>query len=104
MLCGAAVGVTADMNERIEALLNVAVDVVCIDTAHGHSLGVLKAIKKAKQTFKHLDIIGGNVATEAGAKALINAGVDGVKVGRPRFYLYYADSGRCRRSASNGYL
>jgi len=81
LLCGAAVGVTNDMNERIEALLNVAVDVVCIDTAHGHSLGVLKAIKKAKQTFKHLDIIGGNVATEAGAKALIDAGVDGVKVG-----------------------
>jgi IMP dehydrogenase len=81
LLCGAAVGVTADMHERIEALAHVSVDVVCIDTAHGHSLGVLKAIKKAKQAFKHLDIVGGNVATEAGAKALIDAGVDGVKVG-----------------------
>jgi IMP dehydrogenase len=81
LLCGAAVGVTADMFQRIEALAAVAVDVVCIDTAHGHSRGVLQAIKKAKQTFKHLDIVGGNVATEAGAKALIDAGVDGVKVG-----------------------
>ena len=81
LLCGAAVGVTADMFERIEALTHVSVDVVCIDTAHGHSRGVLQAIKKAKQTFKHLDIVGGNVATEAGAKALIDAGVDGVKVG-----------------------
>lgn len=81
LLCGAAVGVTADMLQRIEALAAVGVDVVCIDTAHGHSRGVLQSIKKAKQTFKHLDIVGGNVATEAGAKALIDAGVDGVKVG-----------------------
>ncbi len=81
LLCGAAVGVTADMIERIEALVAVGVDVVCIDTAHGHSKGVLQAVKKAKQTFKNLDIVGGNVATEAGAKALIDAGVDGVKVG-----------------------
>lgn len=81
LLCGAAVGVTADMLDRIEALYAVGVDVVCIDTAHGHSRGVLHSIKKAKQTFKNLDIVGGNVATEAGAKALIDAGVDGVKVG-----------------------
>jgi len=81
LLCGAAVGVTADMLDRIDALANVGVDVVCIDTAHGHSRGVLQSIKKAKQTFKHLDIVGGNVATGAGAKALIDAGVDGVKVG-----------------------
>lgn len=81
LLCGAAVGVTGDMIERIEALVAVGVDVVCIDTAHGHSRGVLLAVKKAKQTFKNLDIVGGNVATEEGAKALIDAGVDGVKVG-----------------------
>jgi len=81
LLCGAAVGVTGDMHERIEALVAVGVDVVCVDTAHGHSRGVLQSIKKAKQAFKNLDIIGGNVATEAGAKALIDAGVDGVKVG-----------------------
>lgn len=81
LLCGAAVGVTADMMERMEALVHVGVDVVCVDTAHGHSKGVLTSIKKAKQTFKNLEIVGGNVATEAGAKALIEAGVDGVKVG-----------------------
>ena len=81
LLCGAAVGVTADMHDRIDALVAVGVDVVCIDTAHGHSKGVLTAVKKAKQAYKALDIIGGNVATAEGAKALIAAGVDGVKVG-----------------------
>ncbi len=81
LLCGAAVGVTGDMLNRIEALVAVGVDVVCIDTAHGHSAGVLKAVKKAKQTFKHLDIVGGNVATGKGTQALIEAGADGVKVG-----------------------
>ena len=81
LLCGAAVGVTADMHDRIDALVAVGVDVVCIDTAHGHSKGVLMAVKKAKQAYKTLDIIGGNVATAEGAKALIAAGVDGVKVG-----------------------
>lgn len=81
LLCGAAVGVTSDMFERIEALAHVAVDVICIDTAHGHSRGVLQAIKKVKQTFRHLDVIGGNVGTEEGARALMDAGVDGVKVG-----------------------
>lgn len=81
LLCGAAVGVTDDMLERIEALVHVGVDVVTIDTAHGHSKGVLQAVKKVKQTFKTIDIIAGNIATEAGAKALIDAGVDAVKVG-----------------------
>ncbi len=81
LLCGAAVGVTPDMLQRIEALVAVGVDAVVIDTAHGHSAGVLKAVKGAKQTFKNLEIIAGNIATEAGAKALIDAGVDAVKVG-----------------------
>ena len=81
LLCGAAVGVTADMLERIEALVAVGVDLVCVDTAHGHSKGVLQAIKKVKLTFKNLDLVGGNVATAAGAEALISAGVDAVKVG-----------------------
>ena len=81
LLCGAAVGVTADVLERIEALVHVGVDVVTVDTAHGHSRGVLQAIKEVRMTFKNLEIIGGNIATEAGAKALIDAGVDGVKVG-----------------------
>ncbi len=77
----AAVGVTPDMMQRIEALVSAGVDFICIDTAHGHSHGVLDTIKKAKQTFKQLDIVGGNVATGAGAKALADVGVDAVKVG-----------------------
>jgi IMP dehydrogenase len=81
LMVGAAVGVTGDMFERIEALLNVGVDVICIDTAHGHSAGVLKSVEKAKKTFKDLQMIAGNVATKEGAQALIDAGVDGVKVG-----------------------
>jgi IMP dehydrogenase len=81
LLVGAAVGVTADMLERVDALVKAGVDVVCIDTAHGHSLGVLNAVKQAKITFPDLQIIGGNVATGDGAKALVDAGVDGVKVG-----------------------
>jgi IMP dehydrogenase len=69
------------MLERVDALVKAGVDVVCIDTAHGHSLGVLNAVKQAKKAFPELQIIGGNVATGDGAKALVDAGVDGVKVG-----------------------
>lgn len=77
----AAVGVTSDMIERIQALVDVDVDFVCIDTAHGHSKGVLDAVKLAKKTFPNLDIVGGNIATGEAAKALVEAGVDGIKVG-----------------------
>ena len=78
---GAAVGVTPDVLERIEALLSVEVDVVAIDTAHGHSKGVIDQIKKVKQTFSDAEIIAGNIATGAAAMALYEAGVDGIKVG-----------------------
>lgn len=81
LMVGAAVGVTGDMFDRIEALLNVGVDVIGVDTAHGHSAGVLKSVEKAKKTFKDLQIMAGNVATKEGAQALIYAGVDAVKVG-----------------------
>ncbi len=81
LVVGAAVGVTRDMHERIEALVHVNVDVICIDTAHGHSKGVLDSIKMARQKFPNLQIIGGNVATAKGAMALVDAGVNGVKVG-----------------------
>lgn len=81
LVVGAAVGVTHDMLERIAALVKVSVDVVCIDTAHGHSKGVLDAVRLAKKHYPNLDIVGGNVATGAGALALVEAGVDGVKVG-----------------------
>ena len=81
LVAGAAVGVTNDILQRVDALVKVGVDVICIDTAHGHSQGVLDAIKLVKSQYKDLQIIGGNVATAEGAKALVAAGVDGVKVG-----------------------
>ncbi|MCX6187580.1 MAG: IMP dehydrogenase [Bacteroidetes bacterium] len=81
LIVGAAVGVTADTEERIAALVKAGVDVVIIDTAHGHSKGVLGEVKRMKSIFNNLDIIAGNVATGEGAKALLDAGVDGVKVG-----------------------
>jgi IMP dehydrogenase len=81
LLVGAAVGIGKDTHERVSALVDVNVDVICVDTAHGHSIYVLDAIKALRQKFPHLQIIGGNVATAAGAKALADAGVNGVKVG-----------------------
>ena len=81
LVVGAAVGVTTDMLDRVEALVKVGVDVICVDTAHGHSEGVLKAISLVKDTYPDLQVIGGNVATGDGARALVDAGVDGVKVG-----------------------
>ncbi len=81
LLVGAAVGVSRDTFQRIEALMAVAVDVVCVDTAHGHSKGVLDTIRELRKTFPDLQIVGGNVATGEGAKALVDAGVDAVKVG-----------------------
>lgn len=82
LVVGAAVGVTHDMMERVAALKAVGVDVVCVDTAHGHSIGVLSAVKKLKEKYgDDLQVVGGNVATGEGAKALADAGADGVKVG-----------------------
>ncbi len=77
---GAAVGII-DREPRIEALLTAGADVICIDTSHGHSAGVLNAIKATKKTFPKCELIAGNVATGEGALALIDAGVDAVKVG-----------------------
>jgi IMP dehydrogenase len=78
---GAAVGVTPDMFERIAALKHAGVDVITIDTAHGHSKGVMDAVRETKRQFPDLEVIAGNVATAEGAKALADAGADGVKVG-----------------------
>jgi IMP dehydrogenase len=78
---GAAVGVTKDTLERIEALVKSDVDAIVIDTAHGHSLRVIEILKKAKKKFSSLDIIVGNIATAEAALALVKAGADGVKVG-----------------------
>ncbi|MFM8373850.1 MAG: IMP dehydrogenase [Bacteroidota bacterium] len=81
LVVGAAVGVTYDTEERVAALMAVGVDMICVDTAHGHSRGVLDTIRALKLKFPGLDIVGGNVATGAGAKALVDAGADGIKVG-----------------------
>lgn len=78
---GAAVGVTPDTLERVEALYKAGVDVIAIDTAHGHSLGVINKLKEVKAAFPDLQVIAGNVATGDAALALANAGADGVKVG-----------------------
>jgi IMP dehydrogenase len=78
---GAAVGVTADMLDRIAALKAAGVDLVSIDTAHGHSKGVIEAAKSVKNAFPELDLIVGNVATGEAAKALVEAGADAIKVG-----------------------
>ncbi|NMA82701.1 MAG: IMP dehydrogenase [Epulopiscium sp.] len=81
LLVGAAVGVTVDVLERVTHLVNAKVDVIVIDTAHGHSQGVLDTVKRVKEAFPELQIIAGNVATAAATIALIEAGADGVKVG-----------------------
>lgn len=81
LLVGAAVGVTNDMVERVEALVASKVDVVVIDTAHGHSQGVINAVQKIKSRFTGLQVIAGNVATAGATKELIEAGADAVKVG-----------------------
>ena len=78
---GAAVGVTTDTLERVAALVEAGVDVISIDTAHGHSQGVLDAVKRIKTKFPALELIAGNIATAEGAKALADAGADAVKVG-----------------------
>lgn len=78
---GAAVGVGPDNDERVELLVAAGVDVVVVDTAHGHSQGVLDRVKWVKRRFPQVEVIGGNIATADAAKALMDAGADGVKVG-----------------------
>ncbi|MES9905264.1 MAG: IMP dehydrogenase [Sedimenticola sp.] len=78
---GAAVGVGAGTEERVEALANAGVDVVVVDTAHGHSQGVLDRVAWVKKNYPQIQVIGGNIATAAAARALADAGADGVKVG-----------------------
>jgi IMP dehydrogenase len=81
LLCGAAVGVGDDREARVAALLKAGVDVIAIDTAHGHSRGVIDAVRATRADFKHVEIVAGNVATAEAAEALCRAGVDAVKVG-----------------------
>ncbi|MBK6600608.1 MAG: IMP dehydrogenase [Betaproteobacteria bacterium] len=81
LLVGAAISVAADNEERAELLVAAGVDVIVVDTAHGHSQGVLDRVTWVKKRFPQVQVIGGNIATAAGAKALVDAGADGVKVG-----------------------
>ncbi len=81
LLCGAALGITADILERCEALVKAKVDVVVLDSAHGHSENVLRSVRMVKEAYPDLQVVAGNVATAEATKALIEAGVDCVKVG-----------------------
>ena len=81
LLCGAAVGITANMMDRIDALVKSHVDVIVVDSAHGHSLNILNAVKKIKAAYPDLQVIAGNVATGEATRSLIEAGADAVKVG-----------------------
>ena len=78
---GASVGTSADTDERVDALVSAGVDVLVVDTAHGHSLNVLNRVRWIKENFPSVDVIGGNIATADAARALADAGADGVKVG-----------------------
>ena len=81
LLCGAAVGITANVLERVEALVNAKVDVIVLDSAHGHSANVIRCVKMIKEAYPEVQVIAGNVATGDATRALIEAGVDAVKVG-----------------------
>lgn len=81
LLCGAAVGITANMMDRIDALVKSHVDVIVVDSAHGHSLNILNAVRKIKAAYPDLQVIAGNVATGEATRSLIEAGADAVKVG-----------------------
>ena len=81
LLCGAGVGITANMMYRVDALVKAHVDVIVVDSAHGHSKNILEAVKNIKKTYPDLQVIAGNVATGEAVKALIEAGADAVKIG-----------------------
>jgi len=81
LLVGAGAGITNDLLDRVSALKNVGADVIALDSAHGHSKGVINALKDIKKNFKGIEVIAGNVGTAAGAKALADAGADAIKVG-----------------------
>ncbi|GMA50731.1 inosine-5'-monophosphate dehydrogenase [Alicyclobacillus contaminans] len=81
LLVGAAVSTSADMHDRVEALVSAGADVIVVDTAHGHSLGVIRLVKEVRQKYPDIQLIAGNVATGEGTEALIEAGVNAVKVG-----------------------
>ncbi len=104
LLCGAGVGVTRDTMDRVAALVAAKVDIIAIDTAHGHSAGVIETLRQVKRAYPDLPVIAGNVATYEATRDLIAAGADVVKVGiGPALHLHYArDIGRGRAAADGG--
>ena len=78
---GGAVGVAKDLQERCEKLVEAGVDILCVDSSHGHSIGVIETVKKIREKYQDIPIMAGNVATPEGARALINAGADSIKIG-----------------------
>ena len=101
----AAIGVTADTMDRIDELVKAQVDALSIDTAHGHSKGVVELLKKAKKKYPNIEFIAGNIATGEAAKALVKAGADAVKSrNRTRFYLYYQNHCRSRCPSTFCYI
>ncbi len=101
---GAAVGVGDGNEERVELLVRAGVDAIVVDTAHGHSAGVIERVRWVKKHYPQVDVIGGNIATGAAALALVEAGADAVKVGiGPGFDLHHAHRHRRRRAADHGH-
>ena len=105
LICGAAIGATKDVLDRVAALVESQVDVVVLDSAHGHNSNVVQSVAKVKKAYPNLPLIAGNIATAEAAKALIDAGADAIKVGiGPGFYLYNKNCCRYRCSADYRYL
>ena len=102
LLCGAAVGITSNVMARVDALVKARVDVIVIDSAHGHSANIFKTLREIKAKYPDLQVIAGNVATGEATRDLIEAGADGVKVGiLNRIYLYHPCCGRYRCSSDH---
>jgi IMP dehydrogenase len=95
LLAGAAVGVTRDMMERVAALIKVKVDVIVLDSAHGHSKNIMDGVKRIKDAYPEIQVICGNVATAEGTRDLIEAGADAVKVGIGPGCRYWSSTGYC---------
>ena len=101
LVVGAAIGVGEDAKHRAQALVDAGADFLVVDTAHGHAQAVIDMVAQVKANIR-VDVIGGNVATRAGAQALVDAGADGVKVGvGPGLHLHHPGRGRRRRAAGH---
>lgn len=104
LIVGAGVGVGADTMDRVKALVEAGVDIIAVDSAHGHSEGVLEKIREIRAAYPELDIVGGNIVTAEAAKALIEAGANVLKVGVGPIHLYNKSCCRCRCTTIICYL